>query len=272
MRMEHLPKTNFANHRGDFQSLIAASGWRLNVPIAPQVSPANAAPHWHTESTTILAMKFKDGVVVAGDRRATAGNMIVYDRADKVLNVDEHSILAISGVPSVAWEIGRVLEHSFKYYRRSQLQEMSLAGKVRSLSKLLKENIPMAMQGIGIVIPIFAAYDLDDSKSGGKVFFYDGLGAQFEAVDYATTGSGSPAVRAVLHYQNTWGAKPLVKMTETESVTLALRLLDTAAEFDTATGGYNRRANIFPLVRVITRDGIHEVNDEELAKVYKTES
>jgi proteasome beta subunit len=100
------------------------------------------------------------------------------------------------------------------------------------------------------------------------VFFYDALGAQFEAVDYATTGSGSPAVRSVLYYQNTWGAKPLAKMTETESVTLTLRLLDTAAEFDTATGGYNRRANIFPLVRVITKDGIHEVPEDELAKLY----
>jgi proteasome beta subunit len=271
--MQHLPKTDFANHHGDFQSLLAANGWRLALPPVPAASHANASALPHSEGTTILAMKFKDGVVVAGDRRATAGNMIVYDRADKVLNVDEHSILAISGVPSVAWEIGRVLEHSFKYYRRSQLQEMSLAGKVRTLSKLLKENIPMAMQGIGVVIPIFAAFDLDDGRNGGgKVFFYDGLGAQFEAVDYATTGSGSPAVRAVLHYQNTWGAKQLVKMTETESVTLALRLLDTAAEFDTATGGYNRRANIFPLVRVITKDGIHEVGDEELAKVYESKS
>jgi proteasome beta subunit len=270
--MEKFPKPEFVNHHGDFQSLLTAQGWRLPAPNAVTAGQSVGHSLPQTEGTTILAVKFRDGVIVAGDRRATMGNMIVYDRADKVLNVDEHSILAISGVPSVAWEIGRVLEHSFKYYRRSQLQEMSLAGKVRSLSKLLKENIPMALQGIGIVVPIFAAYDLEDGKSGGgKVFFYDALGAQFEAVDYATTGSGSPAVRSVLYYQNTWGSKPLAKMTETESVTLALRLLDTAAEFDTATGGYNRRANIFPMVRVITKDGIHEVGDEELAKVYKVE-
>ena len=118
-----------------------------------------------TQATTILAFKFTGGVLVAGDRRATAGNTVVYDRADKVLEIDRHSIMAIAGVPATAWEMARVLEHSLQYFRRTQLQEMSVDGKVRALSKLLRDNFGFVMQGIGIVVPIFATYDF----AGGGV-------------------------------------------------------------------------------------------------------
>src|SRR5438034_8992658 len=104
-----------------------------------------------TESTTILAFKFADGVLVAGDRRATSGHTVVYDRADKVLEIDRHSIMAVAGVPATAWEMARVLEHSFQYFRRTQLQEMSVDGKVRALAKLLRDNFGFVMQGIGVV-------------------------------------------------------------------------------------------------------------------------
>jgi len=225
-----------------------------------------------THGTTVLAIKYKDGVLVAGDRRATAGNVVMYERAEKLINVDEHSILAVAGVPAVAFEMARVLEHSFKYYLRSQLQEMSMAGKVRSLSKLLRENLPLTLQGVGMVVPLFATYDFSDGKSGaGKVYFYDALGAQFEGVDYSASGSGSLAVRSVLHYLNHWGSKPLAKLAQDETLVVALRALDTAAESDTATGGYDRRSNIFPNVRTITADGIHEIPETELARVYRSD-
>ena len=121
----------------DFPSLLRRQG--LLGPPAPIVNTrAEIVP---TESTTILAFKFADGVLVAGDRRATSGNTVVYDRADKVVEIDTHSLMAIAGVPATAWEMARVLEHSFQFYRRSQLQEMSLEGKVRALSKLLRDNL-----------------------------------------------------------------------------------------------------------------------------------
>src|SRR6185369_2431102 len=104
-----------------------------------------------TESTTILAFKFSGGVMVAGDRRATSGHTVVYDRADKVLEIDRHSLMAIAGVPSAAWEMARVLEHSLQYFRRTQLQEMSVEGKVRALSKLLRDNFGFVMQCIDVV-------------------------------------------------------------------------------------------------------------------------
>jgi proteasome beta subunit len=268
--MDHpIPLPQFL-HDGDFLSVLKAHGYEIAPRLA--ATAAKFADEAHkgsiaTEGTTVLAIKYKDGVLVAGDRRATTGNLVMYERAEKLINIDSHSILAIAGVPAVAFELARVLEHSFKYYQRSQLQEMSTAGKVRSLSKLLKENLPLTLQGVGMVVPIFATYE----NAGGKVFFYDALGAQFEAVDYAASGSGSLAVRSVLHYLNTWGEKPLAKYNESEVVVAALRLLDTAAESDTATGGYNPKSNIFPVVRVITQDGVREISESELAKAYRTE-
>lgn len=217
-----------------------------------------------TQSTTILAFKFEGGVLVAGDRRATAGHTVVYDRADKVLEIDRHSIMAIAGVPATAWEMARVLEHSFQFFRRTQLQEMSVDGKVRALSKLLRDNFGFAMQGIGMVVPIFATYDQD-----ARLYFYDAMGANFEVTDYAATGSGSPAVRGVLYYENNWGKKPLSKLNEDEAITLALRALDTAAESDTATGGVDRNAKIFPVMKIVSREGITTLPDKHIAALFK---
>ncbi len=237
-------------------------------------TPANvtgAANHEFvpTESTTILAFKFAGGVLVAGDRRATAGNTVVYDRADKVLEIDRHSIMAIAGVPATAWEMARVLGHSFQYFRRTQLQEMSVDGKVRALSKLLRDNFGFVMQGVGVVVPIFATYDNLNSGPGARLYFYDAMGANFEVTDYAATGSGSPAVRGILYYENHWGAKPLKERNEDESITIALRALDTAAEADTATGGVDRGAKIFPLIKVVSRDGIATLPEEKIADVFR---
>lgn len=250
----------------DFASLLRSRG------LYPQVSAsagtqATASIPTPTQATTILAFKFADGVLVAGDRRATAGNLVVYDRADKVLEIDKFSLMAIAGVPATAWEMARVLEHSFQFYRRSQLQEMSLDGKVRALSKLLRDNLGFVMQGVGVVVPIFATHDVTADVS--RLYFYDAMGAQFEVADFAATGSGSPAVRSVLHYENTWGPKPLAKRKEEDAVLLALRALDTAAESDTATGGVDRRGRVYPIVKIISRAGITTLPEKHLARLFK---
>jgi len=249
----------------DFSSLLRRQGL---YPAAPQIQGGAQTNLPHTEATTILAFKFAGGVLVAGDRRATAGNVVVYDRADKVLEIDRHSLMAIAGVPATAWEMARVLEHSFQFYRRSQLQEMSLDGKVRALSKLLRDNFGFVMQGVGIVVPIFATYDT--AGDAARLYFYDAMGAQFEAADYAATGSGSPAVRSVLYYENTWGKKKLRKMDEAQAVITALRALDTAAEADTATGGVDRRGKSYPVIKIIAKSGITTLPETTLAGIYKT--
>jgi len=260
---ESLGKTSL-----DFPTLLRRHGL-----LGETVSVANATPtntdFVPTQATTILAFKFTGGVLVAGDRRATAGNTVVYDRADKVLEIDRHSLMAIAGVPATAWEMARVLEHSLQYFRRTQLQEMSVDGKVRALSKLLRDNFGFVIQGIGVVVPIFATYDFA-GEGQARLYFYDAMGAQFEVTDYAATGSGSPAVRGVLFYENRWGKRPLQKLKEEEAVTVALRALDTAAEADTATGGVDRNARIFPLIKIISRDGIKTLPEKQIAARFKS--
>jgi proteasome beta subunit len=262
----------FSGANEDFPALLRRQGIigtglanfeRSAASSEPQ--PGRWAP---TESTTILAFKFAGGVLVAGDRRATSGHTVVYDRADKVLEIDRHSIMAIAGVPATAWEMARVLEHSFQYFRRTQLQEMSVEGKVRALSKLLRDNFGFVMQGVGMVVPIFATYD-QTSEPAARLYFYDAMGAQFEAADYAATGSGSPAVRGILYYENTWGEKPLQKKDEDEAVAIALRALDTAAESDTATGGVDRSGKIFPIIKTVSRDGITTLPEQKTAAIFK---
>lgn len=214
-----------------------------------------------------MAFKFAGGILVAGDRRATAGNLVVYDRADKVLEIDRHSLMAIAGVPATAWEMARVLEHSFQFYRRTQLQEMSLEGKVRALSKLLRDNLGFVLQGVGVVVPLFATFDLEVGMP--RLYFYDAMGAQFEAADYAASGSGSHAVRSILYYENQFGSGPLRERDQDSAVNLALRALDTAAEADTATGGVDRHGRIFPIVKIIGPQGIATLDDRALARHFQ---
>lgn len=251
---------------GDFPAMLRRCGILSPVPPVTGASLEGHPAFVPTEATTILAFKFKGGIMMAGDRRATAGNVVVYDRADKVLEIDRHSLMAIAGVPATAWEMARMLEHSFQFYRRSQLQEMSMDGKVRTLSKLLRDNFGFVMQGVGAVVPIFATFDTMAKQP--RLYFYDVMGAQFEAADYAVSGSGSAAVRSVLYYTNSFGGRPISRFSEEEALLLALRALDTAAESDTATGGVDRHGRIYPIIKIITESGIVSLPDSVMANAY----
>jgi len=259
----------FSGAAEDFPSVLRRQGLLTpEAAISTGAGPFTSGRLIPTESTTILAFKFSGGVMVAGDRRATSGHTVVYDRADKVLEIDRHSLMAIAGVPSAAWEMARVLEHSLQFFRRTQLQEMSVDGKVRALSKLLRDNLGFVMQGVGVVVPIFATYD-NGTQPAARFYFYDAMGAQFEAADYAATGSGSPAVRGILYYENKWNGKPLQSRSEDEAVMIALRALDTAAESDTATGGVDRSGKVFPIIKTVSREGINTLPDEKIAAIFR---
>ena len=157
-----------------------------------------------TQATTVFAFHYADGVLMAGDRRATAGNVIVTDRVEKIIEVDSTSLLAVAGVPATAFEMARVLQTSFEYYRRSQLQPLSLPARVRALARLLRDNLPMTMQGIGVVVPLFAGVDHGASPPQARIYFYDPLGAQFQAASSAYAASRHPVPApsaAVLSFQ-----------------------------------------------------------------------
>jgi len=248
---------------GDFSDLLRRSG---DAPRMSESHRVSAPPH-PTEATTVLSFHYKDGVLIAGDRRATAGNIVMYDRADKVIELDHDTVMAIAGTPATAFEMARTLQTSFQYYRRSQLQALSLSAKVRALGKLIKDNLPMTLQGVGVVVPILAARD-PHTKAAPILFFYDALGAQFQAVDFAVSGSGSPAPRSVLQWINRWSGQPTVLRDEKAAIQLALQLLDVAAESDTATGGVDRRSHIFPQIKFLTQDGLRSASVETIRECF----
>lgn len=221
------------------------------------------------EATTVFAFHFAEGVLIAGDHRATAGNLVFSDKTEKIVELDAHSLMAIAGSPSVAFEMARTLQTAFEYYRRSQLQRMSLQGKIRTLSRLLHENLPGTLQGIGAVAPIFAGVDSEGSEPRPAIYFYDPLGAQFEAASYAGSGSGSGSIKSVLHYLEKWGNPRPQEMSLAQASNLATRLLMTAAEFDTATGGVNPEAGLTATVKVLSAEGIRSVSDQEQADFWR---
>ncbi|MBI3880064.1 MAG: proteasome subunit alpha [Verrucomicrobia bacterium] len=245
---------------GDFLSLLASRN------LTPVQTLAGTEAPVQTQATTVFAFHFADGVLMVGDRRATAGNVIVTDLVEKIVEIDSHSLLAIAGVPATAFEMARVLQTSFEYYRRSQLQSLSLAAKVRALARLLRENLPMTLQGVGIVVPLFAGVDHHAQPPQPQIYFYDPLGAQFQAVGYAASGSGSGTIRSVLSFQERYGSPKPSGMKLGEAVKFALRLLMTAAEFDSATGGVNPAAQHFATVKVLRAAGIEEVTPEQQAR------
>ena len=261
MKFESEPSTS----AGEFFELIKKACYSWPAKIEGLEKPNGFTV---PQGTTVLAFHFKGGIIVAGDRRATAGNSIMYELCDKVIPIDNFTLMAIAGVPATAFEMARVLSHNFEYFRRSQLQPMSVEGKIRALSKLLKENVGMAVQGLGVVSPIFAAYDKSQGKA--SIHFYDMLGADFRIQTHTATGSGSQIIRGILEHEDLWGQKPLAERTREEAITLAIRLLQTAALFDSATGQARPEDDIYPTLATLTEKGYRFLEENEAAKVFKT--
>ena len=242
---------------GDFQSLLAEHR------LQPGPSAASAGAPVQTQATTVFGFHYAEGVLMAGDRRATAGNVIVTDRVEKIIEIDSNSVLAIAGVPATAFEMARVLQTSFEYYRRSQLQPLSLPARVRALARLLRENLPMTMQGIGIVVPLFAGVDHAAKPPEPRIYFYDPLGAQFQAVGYAASGSGSGTIRSILSFQERYGQPQPSRMGLRDAVRFASRLLATASEFDSATGGINPATETYATIKVLRASGVETISDAQ---------
>jgi proteasome beta subunit len=213
-----------------------------------------------THGTTVLALRFDGGVLVLADRRATAGNLIMFDQADKVLPLDDHTVAAISGAYGRSLEVCRFLRHSFKFYARMHLQELSLEGKLMEIGRALAANQADALAGVGFFLPIVAAYDPQADQFG--VYFFDGAGARFTNGSFACAGSGSERIRGVFEYlQRTKG--PFAARPMPEVLREGLVLLDIAAALDSATGGFGK---VPPVVRVLDRDGNRPVSESDLAE------
>ena len=208
-----------------------------------------------THGTTVLGVRYADGVVMAGDRRATSGNLISHKTIEKVFPADRFSGVAIAGAAGPAIEMVKLFQLQLEHYEKVEGVVLSLEGKANQLSQMVRSNLPAAMQGLAVV-PLFAGYDL--LREVGRLFQYDVTGGRYEETDYVSSGSGSLHASTVVKL----GFKP--DLTRDEGIDLVVNGLYRAAEEDSATGGPDLVRGIFPVVATITAEGYQQVPDDEL--------
>ncbi len=217
-------------------------------------SAAGLAPH----GTTIVAATFDGGVVMAGDRRATMGNIIAQRDIEKVFPADEYSCVGIAGTAGLAVELVRLFQTELEHYEKIEGTTLSIDGKANRLAALIRGNLAMAMQGLSVV-PLFAGFDLN--RQQGRIFSYDVTGGRYEETSFHSVGSGSLFARGSLKklYRDNFGAE--------DCVTAVVQALYDAADDDSATGGPDVTRRIFPVVGVITHDGYHRMEEDQVATI-----
>jgi proteasome beta subunit len=209
-----------------------------------------------THGTTVVAARCVDGVVIAGDRRATSGNLISHRSMQKVFAADRWSGVAIAGAAGPAIEMVKMFQLQLEHYEKVEGHSLSLEGKANQLSMMVRQHLPAAMQGM-VVVPIFAGYDRRRDK--GRLFAYDVTGGRYEEEDYVATGSGSVHARTVIKLGRGGNLE------RDETVDLLIRALFTAADDDSATGGPDSMRGIYPIVATIGEEGFQALEEEDIA-------
>ena len=241
--------SSFADFLGDVSPELLPARRAL-----PQGTAAELAPH----ATTIVAATFPGGVVMAGDRRATMGNVIAQRDIEKVFPADEYSCVGIAGSAGLAVEMVRLFQTELEHYEKIEGSTLSMDGKSNRLSALIRNNLGLAMQGLAVV-PLFAGYDRRTDL--GRIFSYDVTGGRYEETAFHSVGSGSMFARGAL--------KKLYRddLDEEECVTAAVQALYDAADDDSATGGPDLTRRIFPIVSVVTADGHRRMSETDVATI-----
>lgn len=235
----------------DFAALVRRLG------LAPEVPTVDVADRLAiTHGTTVVAIRYADGVVMAGDRRATAGNLIAHRAIEKVFPADRHSGVAIAGAAGPAMEMVKLFQLQLEHYEKVEGSALSLEGKANQLAQMVRGNLPAAMQGMAVV-PLFAGYDL--RRHAGRLFQYDVTGGRYEESNFATSGSGSLHAGTVVKLGFREG------LGRDETVDLAITALFQAADEDSATGGPDIVRGIYPVIATITAEGFQRLADDEIA-------
>jgi len=226
------------------------------LPRPTEATPGAAPPLPH--GTTVLALRYRDGVIMAGDRQATEGFQVAHRRIEKIYKADDLSGIGIAGVAGPSIEMARLFQTELEHYEKVEGEGLSLEGKANRLAQMIRMNLPAAMQGL-VVVPIFAGFD---EKAGlGRIFKYDVTGGRYEETDYYAQGSGGKDARDTLK-------KRYRKDTpREEALRFALEAMIDAAEEDTGTGGPDLVRGIYPSVKTITRSGFGEVAEDEVRAV-----
>ena len=225
-------------------------GARAGEPAAG--GAALSTPH----GTTIVALSFDGGVVLAGDRRATMGSMIASRHIEKVFPADEYSAVGIAGTAGLALELVRLFQLELEHYEKIEGSLLSLDGKANRLATIIRGQLPLALQGLAVV-PLFAGFDLD--RRVGRIFSYDVTGGRYEEQEHHAVGSGSVFARGSL--KKRW--RPALD--SAQAVRGAVEALGDAADDDSATGGPDSDRGIYPVVATVTEAGYLRVPDSELA-------
>jgi proteasome beta subunit len=210
-----------------------------------------------THGTTVVAVRYADGVLMAGDRRATSGNLISHRTMEKVFPADRWSGVAIAGAAGPAMEMVKLFQLQLEHYEKVEGAHLSLEGKANQLGTMVRNHLPAAMQGLAVV-PLFAGYDT--RRQIGRLFQYDVTGGRYEESNYASTGSGSLHAGTVVKLGYREG------LDRGEVLDLALSALFQAADEDSATGGPDVMRGIYPVMATITADGFLRAEDTEIAE------
>lgn len=238
----------------------------LRQGLLPQgTAPADAAravgPLPVPQATTVLAIRYQHGAVIAGDRRATEGFQIADRRIEKVFKIDEHSAIAIAGAAGPCIEMARLFQTELEHYEKLEGMPLSCEGKANKLGQMVKANLPMVFQGL-VVMPLFVGFDL--KRGEGRIFKYDITGGRYEESDYHAIGSGGKDARNTMreHFEK--------HLSEPDALKLALMALYNAADDDVGTGGPDLIRGIYPTAKFVTAQGITDVSDEQIRGVYDT--
>lgn len=248
--LARLPSAFFTVGGSSFSQFLAAFSPEALPVFQPGVSGSFDAPH----GTTIVAMTFNGGVLMAGDRRATMGNLIAQRDIDKVFPSDDFSCIGIAGSAGIAIEIVKLFQVELEHYEKIEGSPLSLNGKANRLAALIRSNLGMAMQGLA-VLPIFAGFE----ENAGRLFSFDVTGGRYDEVGYHAVGSGSAFARGALKksYRNDFSRD--------EAILASLGALYDAAEEDSATGGLDVARRIFPGISIVTEVGYQRIPDLETA-------
>ncbi len=240
----------------DFASLLRAQG---RDPAA-KLGDVPSHPLTITHGTTVVAVRTAAGVVMAGDRRATSGNLISHRSMEKVFPADRFSGVAIAGAAGPAMEMVKLFQLQLEHYEKVEGHHLSLEGKANQLSGMVRNHLPAAMQGLAVV-PLFAGYDR--SRGVGRLFEFDVTGGRYEELHHAATGSGSLHAGTVIKIGYRDGIEP------DAAIDLCIRALFEAADDDSATGGPDLIRGIFPIVATIDADGFTRLDDTEIRRRFE---
>jgi len=217
---------------------------------------ALSIPH----GTTVLSFKFADGVVMAGDRLATEGHRVASRDIQKVYATDNHSLVAIAGAAGPAIEMARILRIELEHYEKIEGESLELEGKANKLSQMVRQNLPMAMQGL-VVVPLFAGYDL--RRHTGRLWKYDVTGGRYEETDFEATGSGGIYAGESLKKSHD------SRMSRSDALRVSIQALTDAADEDRATGGVDLERRIYPVISFCSQEGIDDAADSEIDELYR---